>query len=308
MHKMSRPAALAIVIAILVSGCATAPVPVPEDARPGPLPEAAAAYAADVENAPPGEGATFRVEVGEIDSEFGCRLEYEYHRPNTVVAPGLVVLAHGFMRDLSSMRGWAEQWAALGIPTVVVSFCNSGWFNGHHDRNAADLRALAGRLASEGEPVLYAGFSAGGLSALLAAAADSRAIGYLGLDPVDSGELASTVGRLRVPALYLYGEPSGCNAQNNMLTVMPEGGRRIALRIPYATHCDFENPTDGACARLCGSVAEPVGTEVRRTISALATAWVSAQMTGSPAAAKLLYAASLEELERARRVGVLDNR
>jgi hypothetical protein len=64
--------------------------------------------------------------------------------------------------------------------------------------------------------VLYAGFSAGGLAAYLAAGSDPRASAYLGLDAVDSGGLAlARNADFRVPALFLMGEPSSCNAKNN---------------------------------------------------------------------------------------------
>ncbi len=40
------------------------------------------------------------------------------------------------------------------------------------------------------DTAVYAGFSAGGLAAYLAAGQDASADGYLGLDSVDSGDLA----------------------------------------------------------------------------------------------------------------------
>ncbi|MFU8887739.1 MAG: hypothetical protein ACNA8N_03950, partial [Trueperaceae bacterium] len=83
------------------------------------------------------------VEPGSLRSAFGCTVDVELHRPDDGAGDVTVVLAHGFLRDLASMRGWAEHLASHGVPTAVVSFCNSSPFAGRHDRNAADLRAVA---------------------------------------------------------------------------------------------------------------------------------------------------------------------
>ena len=222
---------------------------------------------------------------------YGCTLEFETYRPvarshgSIAGAAGLersetmVFLAHGFMRDLTRMRGWGERFASHGVPTTVLSFCNSRFYAGRHDRNAEDLVALA--AAVHAGPVVYAGFSAGGLAAYLATAADPRAVAYLGLDPVDSGQLAHDV-RLDVPALMMFAEPSRCNAQGNFIDSIGEqsttGGRsnRI-LEVPNATHCDFEDPYDPRCERLCGAVEPPAVAEtIRSAIRAWATEWLVA--------------------------------
>lgn len=294
----------ALGIAVLVvAGCATAPTSVPEESAPAPLPPQVDEFAFGGVEAP-------AAETGTIESEWGCAVEYEYYEPAAPgidgVRPGLVVLGHGFTRDLSTMRGWARAWSERGMRTVVVGFCNSSVFNGRHDRNAADLVAVATHIEPGDAPIVYAGFSAGGLAALLAAHSDPRAVAYLGLDPVDSGDLAATVERLRMPALFLYAAPSRCNASANMVPVMPEADVRIALRVPFASHCDFELPYDPACERLCGGVEpEEIAREVRATIRAVATAWVTAQIGADPAAAAVFGHPALDELERARRVEVL---
>lgn len=311
-----RASALGIA-ALVVAGCATAPTKVPEGMAPAPLPPYAAGFAIDADDAlPPADAGTndVAVERGSIESAWGCGIDYEYYELDGPAAdapdgatPGLVVLGHGFMRDLTAMRGWARVWSARGMRTVVVGFCNSSLFNGRHDRNAADLVAVATHIEPGDAPIVYAGYSAGGLSALLAAHDDPRAVAYLGLDPVDSGGLATTVDRLRMPALFLYGAPSRCNADANMVPVMPEADVRLALRVPFASHCDFELPYDTACERLCGSVEpEQTAREVRTTIRALATAWVTAQIGADPTAAAVFGRRSLDELERARRIEVLE--
>ena len=128
------------------------------------------------------------VETGAIQSAHGCTVVYERYKPDRNAIPPEVILAHGFMRKLDNMRGWARHWQQQGIPTTLVSLCNSSWLNGHHQRNADDMQALRREL--EMDAVIYAGFSAGGLAAYLAAGQDASAAGYLGLDSVDSGTAA----------------------------------------------------------------------------------------------------------------------
>jgi len=178
-----------------------------------------------------------------------------------------------------------------------MSLRNSTWFNGRHDRNATDLRLLARELHDG--PVLYAGYSAGGLAAFLAAAGMDAAgmaggtdrgngvVAYLGLDAVDSGGLAlSRRDELSVPALFLLAEAGPCNARANILKAVPWHPGVTVLRVHGATHCHFENPTDRTCERLCGAVEPPEASRrITARIHSLATAWVLAQTGILPEAA-----------------------
>jgi hypothetical protein len=231
--------------------------------------------------AEPGPGA-YTITAGRIEGEFGHPVGYETYMPAEVRSEVMVILAHGFMRDLSSMRGWAALWASYGLRVTVMSLGNSTWFNGRHDRNAVDLQLLA-RSIHNG-PVLYAGFSAGGLAAFVAAGRDERAVAYLGLDPVDSGSLAAdNRHRLTVPALFLLAEASSCNAKNNILEAIPERSGLTTVRVQHAIHCHFENPTDSACESVCGRVEPPeAGERITARIRSLATAWVLKQTGVTP--------------------------
>jgi pimeloyl-ACP methyl ester carboxylesterase len=215
------------------------------------------------------------VAEGSLRSPFGCEVRYEVHLPADWDGGVTVVLAHGFLRDLRTMRGWAAHLSSHGVATAVVSLCNSTPFAGRHDRNAIDLRALADLLQPADGTVLYAGFSAGGLAALLAAADDPRTVAYLGLDAVDSGGLASRSTGLAAPALFLLAEAGACNAEGNMVPVAEAIAAARIVRIPDATHCHFEDPYATLCERLCGRI-EPreAADAIRATIRSLATAWV----------------------------------
>jgi pimeloyl-ACP methyl ester carboxylesterase len=209
-------------------------------------------------------------EPGGLDSVHGCRLVYERYPPAAGSQRGLeVLLAHGFRRDLERMRGWALHWQSLGIATTVMTLCNSTWFNGRHARNADDLLALAAALDIE-RPV-YAGFSAGGLVAYLAAARDPRALAYLGLDAVDSGRLALEVGAPPgIPTLFITAGPSACNARGNFAEVIARHDPGASWPVRGASHCDFEWPSDKRCRWVCGS-----GTaESRQAIQEAASDWL----------------------------------
>ena len=80
------------------------------------------------------------------------------------------------------------------------------------DSRPSDAIALATELAGGGK-VIYAGHSAGGLSAVLAAKAATSSLAVLGLDLTDADGLAlAAANDVTVPALGLIGEPSSCNA------------------------------------------------------------------------------------------------
>jgi hypothetical protein len=102
---------------------------------------------------------------------------------------------------------------------------------------------------------------------------------YLGLDAVDSGGLAAAKrASLSVPALFLLAEPSACNARGNILEAVPKRAGVRVQRVPHATHCHFENPTDADCEAICGKVTPPEAADiVVARIRSLATAWVLEQ-------------------------------
>jgi pimeloyl-ACP methyl ester carboxylesterase len=224
---------LLLMCVVLLPACTTM-----LDERVGSMPAELAAYAA---------AGHFEVDirVGSYDGA-RCVTPFSVFQPVASGTGPLIVLAHGFQRDLESMRGWGELWASHGMTTVVVTLCNSSLLAGRHAENARDLLAVASQLGAR--QVVYAGFSAGGLSALLAANGDGRATGYLGLDPVDSGALAAgEIEQFGIPALVLLGAASACNARGNIEPVLTRMQRVTALRVAGSTHCHFENPCDKRC-------------------------------------------------------------
>ena len=272
---------LLLAAAALVSACATKMVVSPADMPPTPLSAEASALTQEGPEAVSVTAATMR-------GVYGCSVAYEVYEPASRRTDVTVYLAHGFQRDLTHMRGWARLWASYGVRTVVMSLCNSKLTAGNHDRNAEDMRALASSLGTG--PMIYAGFSAGGLAALLAAAADPRAIAYLGLDAVDSNDLAAPAARaLTVPALFILGMPTACNADGNMAPVVPLMRNAAATRVRATVHCMFEDPSDAACAALCGTVEPPEARQQSAAvIRSLGTAWILDKAVASETARAVL--------------------
>ncbi|MDJ0741239.1 MAG: alpha/beta hydrolase [Gammaproteobacteria bacterium] len=212
------------------------------------------------EAGPDGGQPRVRIETGGLASATGCTLTYDLYHAGAGPAAAQVVLAHGFLRSKERMAGLATALADAGLVTVAVDLCNMRPWDGAHRQNAADLRRIAARLG--GDAVLYAGFSAGGLAALLAATADRHSVGAVVLDLVDQdrlGEDAAAV--LARPLVGLVGESSRCNADNNGLAVFAAAATAETIRFDGATHCDFESPSD----RLCRLICEPGGRDRRRS-------------------------------------------
>lgn len=169
----------------------------------------------------------------------------------------LVIVAHGFSRSRANMAGWGRFFANAGVIAVVPDLP----FRSGHDRNARFLVDLAGRLRQQdalwdwqGTQVGLAGFSAGGLSTLLAAAELPGLCFWIGLDPVDRNDLGlAAAPRVACPAWVLLADPSPCNAHGNAAVWAEVLPRAQQVRIVGASHVDGEHPTDFLAERICGA-------------------------------------------------------
>jgi dienelactone hydrolase len=190
---------------------------------------------------------------------------------------GAVILAHGFTRTRKTMAGHAVTLAQDGYWIVVPDLPSV--FDSRH--NAVALRDLLQQLQHGVAGVqlnrfVLVGFSAGGLSALLAADAPG-VVGYVGLDPFDrpSGVGLEAARKLAIPAFLLRGPSAGCNAfsiAGPWVEALPNliEDRQLAA----ASHCDFEAPTDRLCTFVCGgtnprsqaAVSEFLRRSVRRAL------------------------------------------
>jgi dienelactone hydrolase len=209
--------------------------------------------------------------TGVVTSVSGCRLGYRIHRPGGAASDTAVILGHGFLGSKEGMDGLATALAQAGATAVTLDFCNSRLWDGRHVRNGLDMVGLAGGLGAR--RVIYGGFSAGALAALVAGQQDPNALGVVALDPVDHDGLGVRMAkRLARPLIGIIGEPSACNANGNASAMLAASRRGQVVRVPGASHCDFEDPGDGLCEVVCGRASGNIA--VRRAIIDAAVAAV----------------------------------
>lgn len=167
-----------------------------------------------------------------------------------------VILAHGFLRSPDTMHHLAESFAKDGIATACIALRRSKPWAGNHAENARDMIAL--RKALRWDKVAYAGFSAGALSALLAASEDTACVKVLLLDPVENGTLGlDAAPKVRVPVLTILGQPGPGNAHRNAIPMLEALPRGKTIELAEATHCDFEARPSALCYQFTGSKADP---------------------------------------------------
>jgi dienelactone hydrolase len=214
-----------------------------------------------------------RIEHGILAPPTGLAVPYAHY---PTASPGhsgdLVVLGHGFLRAKERMDGLARALAAHGITAVALDFRAARPWDHGAIRNGLDMIRVAHVLGAR--RVVYVGFSAGALAALVAARNDPRARGVVVLDLVDARGLGVVQARaLERPLIALVGEPSSCNAYNNGLKVLAAARQVSSGRIAGASHCDFETPTDWLCRLVCAGGASGGAAQraevVRRTLVAV---------------------------------------
>jgi len=203
----------------------------------------------------------------------GCAMDYDVFTPRDRPDAPTVVLAHGFMGTRASMAGWAEHYASWGLRVVTPNLCHATFFDPDHAQNGIDLVALASAL--ELATPTYAGYSAGGLAAVLAAANDAGTLALFGLDMVDNAGLGlAAADGLAVPAADLLAEPAMCNSSGNgddVFTAMADAHR---LRVVEADHCDYQNPPDAFCGTCSAPNDAQTPEDIRATILGLSTAFL----------------------------------
>ncbi len=196
---------------------------------------------------------------------------------------GAAILSHGFTRSRRTLSGHAQALAENGVLTLTPDLPCTFDFR----CNARALAAMVGLLRAGDtfgapvEKVMLVGFSAGGLSSLLAADTPG-VVGFVGLDPFDRtmpGETErlglAAAGRLNVETMLLRAPPSRCNAEAVAApwsTVLPALWRDEL--IPDASHCDFESPTDWMCRLACGDSDPARQQRVRQGLLDAAARWM----------------------------------
>jgi dienelactone hydrolase len=212
----------------------------------------------------------------------GTSVEVDVYKP---IGPqkGAAILTHGFTRSRTTMGEHAQALAARGVLAITPDLpCT---FDFHC--NASAITELVSVLrntttfGSSNQRVMLVGFSAGGLSSLLAADTPG-VVGFVGLDPFDrvlsneterAGITASR--KLTTEALLLRAPASSCNAK---AVAAPWGSELKALwrddLIAGASHCDFEAPSDWKCRLACGETDPARQLQVRNGILDAAARWL----------------------------------
>jgi dienelactone hydrolase len=196
---------------------------------------------------------------------------------------GAAILTHGFTRSRTTMGEHAQALAARGVlaitPDMPCTFdfrCNASAIT-----EMVSLLRNTTTFGSSNQRVMLVGFSAGGLSSLLAADTPG-VVGFVGLDPFDrvlaneterAGITASR--KLTTETLLLRAPASRCNAN---AVAAPWGTELKALwrdeLIAGASHCDFEAPTDWKCRWACGDTDPARQLQVRQGILDAAARWL----------------------------------
>lgn len=209
------------------------------------------------------------------------KIQYTIHSPETK-ARQHIILAHGFLRSPDTMHHIAESLAKEEIETVCIKLKRSTALNGKHAENARDLIALRESLGWKN--VTYAGFSAGGLSALIAASEDAACKKLLLLDPVDQGALGKeAAAKIRIPTLAILGKPGPGNANRNATAMLAAIPGCKTVEIPEATHCDFESKPSALCHGMTGSKPDPARTaRVHRTLLRESSSFLQSRQVNKP--------------------------
>ena len=188
----------------------------------------------------------------------GRSVEVDFYLPPTADPAPLVVIAHGFSRNRKTMAGWGSMLAREGF-LVVVPDLPSWSDHACNGRAVAELLAKvrAGGMMRWPTPsgrAALVGFSAGGLSTLLAAADNTNVSCWVGLDPVAMGQPGTRAAEsLHIPGFVLRAEPAPWNANGSArqtFSALP--GPAFSLAVKNATHVDAENPTSRAAEWACG--------------------------------------------------------
>ena len=203
----------------------------------------------------------------------GCEISYSIYRPAGVSNPPVVVLGHGFARGPDTMTGWADHLATWGITVLLPSLCHYNVFAGvDHELNGKNMMELADYYGSE--ETIYAGHSAGGLAAIIAASIDTNSLGVLGLDATDTENVPGVpdfIGQnyasgIDCVGFSIMGEPSSCNSDGNGLTLFEMMNESYVIKVDDADHCDFESPTDAICEISCENTETNMSDEEIRSI------------------------------------------
>lgn len=261
------------------------PITRPRSRRPGPLflllalPGLALATATD-----PGSNGPYPAvrETISIPGTQNASLTTDLYYPGTLgevsAAAGqcpVIVLGHGFSQSKDQHVNQGRHLATRGY-VVLIPNSNAA---SDHSRYADELRRcldwIGARHTDPASPFLgrirtnragASGHSAGGLSAILAAARDPRIRAVSVMDPVDNGgQGVAALTNLSAPVAITFSEPSSCNANGSALTLYQAArAPKRGLKIVGANHTDPQDPAGALSVLFCGAANAARQTLYRR--------------------------------------------
>ena len=231
---------------------------------------------------------------------------YSVYTPNGITNPPVVILGHGFARGADSMTGWADHLSSWGVEVLLPTMCHYNVFAGvDHEMNGQNMKELA--VLHGATNVVYAGHSAGGLAAIIAASQDPQSSGVLGLDATDTKDIPGIpdfigqqyAANVSCKAYSIMGESSQCNSENNGLDLFQLMNDHSIIKVVGADHCDFENPTDWICESQCeNQSAEFTDEEITAVITTLGTAAIMS-LTGLSGDGTIIWTDGIDEWKTA---------
>ncbi|MEY8702169.1 dienelactone hydrolase family protein [Francisella philomiragia] len=168
----------------------------------------------------------------------------------------VVIVVHGFSRSKDNMSGWGNFLADHGYFVVVPNL--PFWAN--HTKNAKFISELINYIYSNSNyksiinnDLALVGFSAGGLATLIATSENTRVKLWVGLDPVDVGNLGTQAAKnVNCPTYIIAAPASACNANNNYKDFITSLKDNTLIKINGAVHVDAEWPTSRFAEFFCG--------------------------------------------------------
>ncbi len=199
----------------------------------------------------------FTVSEKSIVSSTGCKLSYQEYTPigTTQSQPQhdilpIVMVLHGLHRSAKNMTGYGEHLASKGLNTLVVNECSKGIWSKRFEHNHVSFLALSKHLD---RPIIYVGFSGGGLAAFISASSDSNAVAFLGLDMGGWKDIGlEEMKSIKIPVAGIFGPPKLCNIKGRGAFLMSQKENAYVHYLPDSRHCHFENPYSHWCRFACG--------------------------------------------------------
>ncbi|KFJ43886.1 dienelactone hydrolase family protein [Francisella philomiragia] len=184
----------------------------------------------------------------------GSNYDIFYQKSNRSLP--VVIVVHGFSRSKDNMSGWGSFLADHGYFVVVPNL--PFWAN--HSKNAEFISELINYIYSNSDytsiinnDLALVGFSAGGLATLIATSENTRVKLWIGLDPVDVGNLGSQAAKnINCPTYIIAASASACNANNNYKNFITNLKENNLIKIDGAVHVDAEWPTNRFAELFCG--------------------------------------------------------